>query len=370
MIIYIFCIVLVIVLFLIYIQPLILLYWSWRQTNFSENYLAESLPYTTDMSGFDGLPDFQRGDQLIGQVAAHGQETCTNGFFVGVNEMTNVNCSSICNATSENQFVYKYINSNDIIVNNQYLRRGGWCLPTNLARCNLNISTAIKSLGRYECISKFPKLLGGPYGNDIIGCAPIYEFNDNLRKITYINNVPQTLNITDLDERLPKTNQYRYTCNTKTKQFTTLQSRPDLGNRFQLHYDSCNFFDSDGYMVDNKCVCSHAISVRNVKPLLEGQQSDMEDICSTCTSGYGIVDEKFPQYGSKYGISIGVNCVDPERIEYYKTLSIEMNGVIPCGRRTLTSMRLNAALPTYGCHRALVTVTNSYTPEMLQQING
>lgn len=364
---YIFVIIILIIVCVVFLQPLLRLYLAWRKTNFSESYLAQSLPYSTDISGFSGLPDFSRGDQLLG-LAASNQESCENGFYIGANEMTNVDCTSICNATSSTQFAYKYISSNNVIVNNEYLRRGSWCLPTSLARCNLNISIAVKSLGRYECISKYPKLLGGPYGNDIIGCAPTYEFNDNLKKITYTNNVPSTLVIADLDEKLPNS-EYRYTCNTRKAQFSTLAQYPDLGDRFQLVYDACNFFDEGGKLVNDRCHCSAENRLAVVKPLNEKQTEATETICSKCTSGYEIIDEKYPQYGSKYGVSIGVNCVDPERIEYYKTLAINMNGVIPCGTKTLLSMRSNGN-SLYDCHRALLNVTNSYTPEMLQRING
>lgn len=384
-----FVIVLLIAVLLIFIQPLIVLYFKWRGANFSENYLSQSLPYTTDISGFAGLPNIKIGDQLIGK-AADNQETCENGFYMGHSEMTDVNCTSLCNATSNKQFEYKYITNNNIVINNQYLRKGGWCLPTNLVRCNLNISVAVKSFGRYECVSKYPNLLGGQYGNDIIGCAPIYEFRDNLRKLIYTNNVPSTLIITDIDEKMPNdASKFRYTCNVNmykdddnsshsvdngsshslyNSQFSSLISRPDLGNRFQLYYDSCSFFDNDGQMVDNKCKCSQTIHTKIIKPLIDNQTNDMEGICTTCTSGYGIVDEVYPQNGSKYGFSLGINCVDPSRIEYYKTKSIEMNDVLPCGTKTLSNMRDSSNSNNYGCHRALLNVTNSYTPEMLQQI--
>ena len=369
-----FILILLITLLLIFIQPLLVLFYTWRYTNFSEDYLSQNIPYTSDISGFAGLPDFSKGDQLIGQ-AADTQETCENGYYVGNREMTNVNCTKICNATNTEQFAYRYITSNNIIINNKYLRRGGWCLPTNLVRCNLNISIAVKSLGKYACISKYPKLLGGQYGNDIIGCAPKYEFRDNLKKIIYSHNVPSTLTISDLDEKLINTNEYRYTCNIDSDEnnsgkFSTFSERPDLGNRFQLYYDSCSFFDEDGKMINNKCQCTQAVANNVIKPLFEGQTKDMENICSTCTSGYGIIDEKYPQYGSDYGVSIGVNCVDPVRIEYYKTLGVEMNGVILCGLKTLKNLRENEGSKNYGCHRALLNVTNTYTPEMLKRIHG
>lgn len=362
-------VILLLVVFFVIVQPLLVLVISWRSTNFSETYLSQSLPYSTDMSGFAGLPDFNKGDQLIG--AATNQESCENGFYMGALEMTNVDCTTVCNATSSEQFMYKYITRNNVVVNNQYLRKGGWCLPTILARCNLNISVAVKSVGHYECISRFPQLLGGPYGNDIIGCAPKYEFKDNLKQLIYANHVPSTTVIDNLDEKLPNSSEYRYTCNTD-KSLKSFESRPDLGNRFHMFYDSCNFFDPDGKLVNDRCDCSNVNNPTNiVKALDNNQQKDVENLCTTCTSGYAILDERDPQDGAKYGMSFGINCVDPERIEYYKTMYVEMHGVLPCGMKTLLRMRENPnTVPNYGCHRALINATNSYTPEMLQQING
>lgn len=364
-------VVLIVILFL-FVQPLIVLVVTWWKSNFSDEYLRQNLPYATDISGFAGLPDIKRGDQLLGQAASGGQETCENGFYIGMTQMANADCTSICNATSSKQFTYRYIDSNNIVVNNRYLRKGGWCLPTSLARCNLNISTAVKSLGKYECVSRYPQLLGGPYGNDIVGCAPNYEFDDNLRKLTYTNSVPSTLVIGgDLDEHTPD-GEYRYTCNTRNKQFASFgDHRPDLGNRFQLFYDSCNFFDEGGQTVGSKCKCSSRQQSSVIKPLFNDQDTSTEPICSQCTSGYEIVDERLPQFGSKYGVSIGVNCVDPVNIEYYKTQHIEMNGVIPCGVQTLLTLRnSNDESKKYGCQRALINATNTYSPEMLQHING
>lgn len=357
---------------IIFIQPLIVFYYSWKSTNFSENYLSQNLPYSTDMSGFAGLPEINKADQLIGYTL--NESTCENGLYVGSIDMPNIDCSSICNATSSKQFTYKFISSNKIIINNQYLRSGAWCLPSSLAYCNLNISIAVKSLGHYECITKFPNLLGGPYGNDIIGCAPIYEFKDNLKKLIYTENVPTNLVIDDLDEKLINSpNEYRYTCNIEDK-FSTFTSRPDLGNRFQLYYDSCSFFDPSGKMVNNKCECSSVMNKSIVKPFKtkdnEIGDENFESICSTCTSGYGIIDEKFSQYGSKYGLSVGIDCVDPINIEYYKTIAMKNNNVLPCGTKTLMNIRESDNQKKYGCHRALLNVTNSYTPEMLQRING
>lgn len=363
----------IIFVFYIFLQPLIIFLLSWYSSNFSETYLRQNLSYTTDISGYDGLPDFSKGDQLIG--LATNEESCQNGFYLGPNEQIaeKVNCSEICNATSAKQFEYKYITDKNIVINNRYLRRGGWCLPTQLARCNLNISLAVKSVGKYECVSRHPKLLGGAYGNDIVGCAPIYEFRDNLKKIIYSQDVPSTLSIDNLDEKLPN-GEYRYTCNT-TPFFSTFENKKTLGNRFQLHYNACKFFDPTGTIGMEKCICpstTNDINKSILKPEMTKQKNSIETICSTCTSGYGIVDEENPQIGSKYGVSIGINCVDPEKIEYFKTLAIEFNGVLPCGLRTLTKLRTTStdSNKTYGCHRTLLNVTNTYSPEMLQRILG
>lgn len=363
--IYIFVIIFVISIFFIIIQPIIVLIKTWSESNFSNKYLSQDLDYYNDITGFDGLPNISHDDQLIGRIA-DSQDVCADGFYMGSIQMVNIDCTHVCSATNSSQFTYKFISENNIVINNRYLRRGGWCLPSSLARCNLNISIAVKSVGKYECISKYPRLFGGLYGNDITGCSPLYEFKDNLKKITYSQSVPSTLVIQDLDERLPNSLEYRYACNTN-KQFASFLDA-NLGDRFNLHYNSCNFFDTDGHIKNQKCECTNKIAPHNlIKPLMLDQNYTMESICTTCTSGYGIVDEQNAQYGSKYGISIGVNCVDPEHIEYYKTYYIEMNGVLPCGVHTLSKIREERV--HYGCQRALLNITNTYTPQMLQLID-
>lgn len=374
---WIFIVILICVVCIIFIQPLIVLYISWKKTNFSENYLSQNLQYSVGMTGFEGLPDFRKGDQLIGQAIT--PEICSNGYFLGERELTNVNCTNLCNSNSNLYFSYKFITKNSIIINEKYLRAGSWCLPTSLALCNLNVSLAIKSIGKYECVSKYPQIFGGLYGNEIIGCAPMYELNDNLKKITYTNNIPSTMVINDIDEKIPGTDTFRFSCNTfdnsnknhgNNNHFQTFLMRPDLGNRFQLFYDSCSFFDPGGKLVNNKCECSHEKRKNIIKPGLENSSHTKEVLCSVCTSGYEIIDEKLPQFGSKYGVSIGINCVDPVYIDYVKSMPVYSNGVFPCGLKTLLSIREDEKSEKYGCHRALLNITNTYTPEMLEIING
>ena len=378
--------VILICLFLIFICPLLVLVFSWWRANFKSSYLREEINFSSDMTGFGGLPQPGAGDQLIGLATT--EETCQNGFYLGESEfVSGSDCATICNATNENQFEYKYIKGNDIIINNKYLKKGSWCLPTPLARCNLNISQAVMSTGRYECLSRHSQLLGGQFGNNITGCAPVYSFRDNLRKILYTDTVPNSLVIDDLDERIMGDDGqiiYRYECDTLgnrfqpyTNEFLGLQTRTHahthkykinsfVGNRFQLHYNSCGFFDPDGKTTGLKCACSANVTAENV---VKNEINGIE-VCSTCTSGYGIIDEELPQEGSQYGVSVGINCVDPTYIEHYKTKSVANNGVIPCGTSTLLKLREGDGTKTYGCQRALLNVTNSYSPEMLKQING
>lgn len=357
------------------IQPLIVLVFSWYGSNFSFDYLKSELSYAEDMSGFDSLPQFAKSDKLIG-IATTAQR-CIDGLYLGQKPLANnlASCTQLCSAANSDEYEYKFIESNNIVVNNRYLQRGSWCLPSSLARCNLNISRAVKSAGHYECISKHPKLLGGKFGNNIVGCSPNFSFKDNLLNIIYTNIVPSSLIIYDIDEKLSD-GSYRYTCN-HDNTFVNAEEMPKLGNRFTLLYNSCGFYDKNGKLQNYKCKCSTDLNDSQLRARVTASDDshiksflsitdDMHIACSTCNSGFGVqsVDEAIvPAFN--HGVTIGINCVDPKYIEYYKTSNMQYNGMLPCGLKKLAKIRNSPNPPKYACHRALVNATNSYSPEML-----
>lgn len=324
---------------------------------------------------FEGLPapeQIYEGEAV--EKARNKKLNCTDGGgFLGesYDRFSNINCNEICLGGSEDQFQFKYIDTNHRIVsaNRKVLPVGGYCLPKEVALCNLNVSYALTGINSYECRTAFPQLLGGITGNQIIGCAPFNSFIDRKRNVSHVQYVPPNFRIDDIDEKLSN-GSFRYVCQIpEDVQYHDMASM-GLGSRFQLTANSCSVFDRSGKfdLQTHKCLCPNiknsASIFKHNQENTSTSQNSFEHPCTSCTSGYGIVDETYPQHGSKYGVSIGVDCVDPLNSSYIQAL----NSKIPCGLKTLTKIRDQKV--NNGCLRGLVLATGSYSPPMLQTLLG
>ena len=225
------------------------------------------------------------------------------------------------------------------------------------------------------CVSRFPELLGGISGNQIVGCSPTYSFKDMLLGKIYTEIVPSTLVIGDLNAKL-ENGDYRFVCNYDSL-YMTAEKLPTLGNRFTLLYNVCNFFDVGGFMENYSCNCSSASENDSItKSIVFDNDGEKEKTmklgCSLCTSGYGVSRTGFTDnvIGYNHGVSVGINAVDPSTIEFYKTTNSELNGLLPVGKNILLRMRNGEIKENYSCMRTLLPVTNTYTPELLQVISG
>lgn len=334
---------------IIIFSPAFYVLWSWTTNNFSMKYLMQNLNYATDLDGFGGLPPIVNFDpeNSVSNV------NCQQGFFLGLEDIGHIEgaqkCESVCQS---GDYDYKFIEQNGIFVNNKEIR-GAWCLPKPISRCNLNTSNAFIGINRYECITKFPQLLGGSSGNQIIGCGPDNSFYDMLNEQTYSKYIPSNLVINDLDERMPN-GEYRYQCKFNKNEYVSLENT-GLGSRFDIEKNICTTFNSPG-ILDFKtltCKCDNNFNVDN----------DPNKPCTDCTSGFGIIDEDRKQYGSRYGYSIGTNCVHPDRVTHSESLL----SVMPCGLSKMLNFKENQKT---SCLRTLVLATNTYTPEMLEKIEG
>lgn len=329
--------------------PGIYVLWAWYRNNFSMKYLMQNMNYATDLDGFGGLPPVPNFDK----DNANNDDLCHQGYYIGMEDLGHTEGTELCgNVCGSGDFDYKFIDTNGIFVNKKEIR-GAWCLPKPISRCNLSTSNAYIGINRYECITKFPQLLGGPYGNQIIGCGPDNTFMDILEEQTYSKYIPTNLIINDLDERLP-TGEYRYKCKFKSNDYFSLEGTT-LGGRFDIEVNSCAIFNSPGTL-DLKnltCKCENNFNL-NDDPNLP---------CTNCTTGFGVIDEDRKQMGSRYGFSLGRNCVHPGRVSHHESLL----SMIPCGMSKLISMKTDQKTD---CHRTLLIATNTYSPEMLEKIEG
>lgn len=343
---------------------------AWYNNNVSLANLESSNESLSDP--FDELPSPKNYD--VDNIIK--TKNCNFGEYLGPNRMGNVNCSAICSSSLAEEYEYKYIEAGQrIIVNNKILSNGSWCLPKKISQCNLNISYALAGTNGYECRTAYPELLGGVTGNEIIGCSPFNAFVDEKLKRRYTTYVPSHFRFdTDLNELLDPTDNtsFRFKCfiPRDQKQFYQPLSELGLGSRFQLTPNACGSFEPSGYysLETGSCVCPNVSQQSGL--LLHGEQETEQKTiqfrpCSSCTSGYGVIDEYSPQFGSKYGISIGIDCVDPANATFVDSTISKS----PCGLNTLIRLR-NEENKTRGCQRALLNATGSYSPEMLQRLLG
>lgn len=281
-----------------------------------------------------------------------GQEDTQQSTIVGST------CNSICGVGTfkvvylDNEQAKKMSNIKKVY------KAGYWCFPEEVSKCNLNNSLLIYTeQEKVECISKYPSLL---QKNKIVGCSPDFAFKDYLTNITYSNVIPNTLRIDDLDELLID-GSYRWQC-VPNKNATY----PYLGDRFTQIESVCRYLsksvNSKGpfYKFNNsfKCECDHYVD------------NNEESLCTDCTSGWGIVDEVFPQLGSKKAHNFGIDCIDPNSDNSILAAHIKL----PCGLKTLQNIIDNNSNSDNekresGCIRGFIDATNTYTPQILELIN-
>lgn len=317
---------------IIFMYPAFIFTLAWAKFNFSEDYVMAGLGFTQAISAFATLPDinFKKSHNTDEMTRA----MCTDGLYLGATD-TYVDCTERC---GHNDYEYKYINANEKVVIQKRELNGAYCLPKAATRCNLNTSLAVVGLDGYQCISKFPALLGGASGNEIVGCDSRKLF-DSVTNKTYVNMIPTDLIITDVDEQVNGV--YRFMC---VRDKNTINVKSTYGSRFETEVNMCNLLDESGTLdaTTGKCICDHYMD-------REGT------ICSSCTSGWDVTNN---QHGSKYGFTAARNCVDP------LTENDIMSNIVrfPCGQATLDAGK--------SCERGLLNITNTYTAQTLENIFG
>lgn len=304
---------------------------SFREYNFDESFLQTDLNYDSTMTGFDTLVSL---GQTKNEMYLDNNFSCANGMFLGSFDVYE-NCSKKC---KNDDYVYRYIHQQDNVIINSKKLFGAYCLPTQMAICNLNISYMVVGADGYKCLSNFPLLLGGSFGTEIIGCKS-KKLKDNLTNSVYDNFVPNNLIMNDPDELL-QDGTYRFECVLNLNE-TFLPT--SIGSRFESEYNICSILDPEGRIdfEQKKCVCDNHVS------------KDPTRSCTRCVSGWGVSND---QHGANYAYTIGRDCVDPMKASYAKTTIVKF----PCGIRSIVTNRR--------CERAIINATNTYTPMALENM--
>lgn len=321
----------------LFLCPAVVFTWAYYSSNFSEEYLKSRLNFDTELTGFERLANVKFDE------SGSPSTGCEYGLYLGAVDKwqdCKLNCKSY-------DYEYYFIDSANIHVNNRRLR-GAYCLPKAVTKCNLNTSIATIGLDGYKCLSNFPELLGGPSGNEIIGCKS-RKLKDNMFNSIYTDFIPPNLVVNNVDELFD--GKYRFEC---VMQPNHIALPAELGSRFETDLNLCGLMDDNKGKFDSatgKCKCDNYIG------------NDENSMCTDCTSGWS-VGTPYNAHGTNYAFTIGRDCSHPDTASN----NISQFVRIPCGISTLSAMQANPDKKP--CEKGLVYATNTYTPPALENMFG
>jgi hypothetical protein len=151
--------------------------------------------------------DTQNDSNAISQMI-HCQQY---GLYLGPDDIP-LDCTSLCNSSS---FGYKFITHKSFLAHHEVaMKPGGYCLPTNIVKCNEFTGLLLKTLEYWSCQAKWPEVLGGDNASEIIGCNGY--MTDLLTKTTYIHHLPTNLVLSDIYNEIVDLDSgeksYRFVC--------------------------------------------------------------------------------------------------------------------------------------------------------------
>lgn len=327
---------LIIILFIsILLYPGYIYVTSYSRNNFASGLLNLRLNYdSSNLAGMEALAS--AGYNGSSSIQYAGNFTCANGLYLGPVDIFE-SCEQKC---SSDDYVYRYIKDNEHVIINSKKLTGAYCLLKDVAACNLNVSYVVSGVDGYRCVSIFPQLLGGRFGNEIVGCRS-KGFKDHLMQSVYYYFIPNNLVFHDIDELLPN-GTHRFECVLNSNEMNLPR---DIGSRFETEHNLCTVLDPAGAvdMEAGKCICTNYIDRDTSRP------------CTHCVSGWAISSK---QHGAMYGYSVARDCVDPTAATYVETKVVRF----PCGMKTIGYKRK--------CEHAVVNVTNTYSPMALENMFG
>lgn len=160
-------------------------------------------------SGINNIPN-------LNIISTNAQVTtandCQNGpVYIG-EQGTRDDCIQTCVNSSAN--VLNVREGDTYAYDSHILQKGAYCIIGPRPQCNMRTTIALMTINSIICRSKFPNIIGGDLGTEIVAC--------NNRIISDPQNIlwdygknekfsPYTTTITDADEKLPD-GSYRFAC--------------------------------------------------------------------------------------------------------------------------------------------------------------
>lgn len=360
----------------LFIVPVVIWLWSFNENNYPTQILESNFSRDDQLTGFKRLVDLQfdtTNDETDTTTTTTTTKTrlrdCGNFFYLGAANKWQ-NCSQICQ-NRDYEYKYVYANQNAVLANRRLV--GAYCLPKDVAACNLNTSYALVGINGYKCVSRFPQLFGGHSGNEIVGCHS-RRLRDNMLNVIYEEYIPPGLVVRDLDERMPD-GRYRFECVLLPNE---IRLPADYGSRFESELNVCGLNDNYRGRLDfeaGMCTCKNYAG------------GNKNNLCTMCVSGWEITSLTPNVHGQKYAYTVGRDCVDIDddvavdnltRISITEQPSARSHLTsripIPCGHSTMKKIKLLENDKNYddvtnkSCEHAILYATNTYTPPALENM--
>ncbi|CAJ2002117.1 per os infectivity factor pif-2 [Cotesia congregata filamentous virus 1] len=199
----------------------------------------------------------------------------------------------------------------------------------------------------YRCVSKFPQILGGITGNEILVCDGTLIDRKTNEKHEHFFDVDKVDKFTDFSEKMLDSGEFRFACPQKVdilnnhmieyKGFNGSPGIPFVSIRNRCASANTNDRTSEINWSTAECECKN-----NLKQLYELKSNP----CSSCHTA---------SQKNEYGLDLARPCIN---LGTYPDLYAAM--VIPCG---LSTMDINA-----GCERGVLQATTTKSPELLKYL--
>lgn len=194
----------------------ILLYYSFNKDIAENNRILEeklanhrigSLLNGSGINNIPGLNIITTNTQV--QIA----NACGKGpVYVG-EKASDSDCKKTC--ADPNAFAINVDSEETYIYESSVLKAGAHCAIGPKPYCNMRTTYALMTISSVTCRSRFPDVIGGTLGNNVIACNnrqindPQNYLWDNLKRKKFD---PLTTIFTDVDEMMPDGKQFRFEC--------------------------------------------------------------------------------------------------------------------------------------------------------------
>lgn len=268
----------------------------------------------SNVNGLNTLPNVTFLSELPFEESER-ENVCLSSYLrIGDEFVEEPDCPVICNTDGvEGRFVRQH---EVVFVNGSKLSPGMYCLRAGSGICNNSTTLTLKTGSGWSCINRFAEF-GGEGGNRILVCNG--RLKDNLLNKTFEKFIPYNLAFSDINETLPNSKDYRFTCLKEYDSFYNNVMIESEWSRLDLIMNPCNRGITNAVDIKldwktGQCNCKEFNLAQSKK-----------GYCIACKEGVGAGDYK--QY---YGLSKTFKVVDCDLLDQVDDWTTYVLKEFPC----------------------------------------